>query len=82
MIWINVKCHWAYPIIYFIPSFNLRQNYMTGKSYVYSIIYIYWIIIFNFSIRFKWLISTYIILNFYHTKFFCDREIGQHTAIS
>ena len=76
-IWINVKCHRVHPIIFFVPSFNLRQKYMTGHLYVDSVIHIYWIKIFNFSIQFIWLNATYILLNFYRTKLYIYRAIGK-----
>ena len=40
---------------------------MTGYSYVYSVIHIFWIKIFNLNIGFIWLYATYVILNFYRT---------------
>ena len=80
-IWIVVRCCHVHSIIYFVLSFNLIQNYMTGYSYVDSVMRIYWIRIFNFSIKFMAL-RMYIILNFYCTILQCDCATGQHTALS
>ena len=55
---------------------------MTGKSYVYSVIHIYLIGIFNFSIQFIWFNATYITINFYRTILLCDCDIRQHTVLS
>ena len=55
---------------------------MTVRSYVDSVMHIYWVRIFNFSIQFIWPNLTYIILKFYHTILLCDRDIGQKNVLS
>ena len=56
---------------------------MTGKSYVDSVIHIFRIIIFNFSIRFIWINVMYIIRNFLlHNNFNFTIPLGKHCVIT
>ena len=51
--------------IYFVPSFYVRQKYITRNSYVNIIRHIFQTKVINFSILFTWIKMTYIILNLY-----------------
>ena len=60
-----------------LQIFYLIQNYMTSYLYVDIIIHIFQTITFNFSIRYIWINSTYIILNLCYTIFQLYRVIGK-----